>query len=164
MATILAGKTAPDFTLKSMDGGQQSLKEALKKGPVLAAFFKVSCPVCQFAFPFVQRMYERYGDKSLTIWGISQDDARDSKEFCKEFGIHFPILIDGNGYPASNAYGLTNVPTLFLIDKDGNTKVTQIGWAKDDMEKISAALARAAGKPNSPLFALGETIPDVKPG
>jgi peroxiredoxin len=62
MATLKAGTLAPDFTLPTMDGKKFSLSEALARGPVLAAFFKVSCPTCQYAFPFLERIYKSYGN------------------------------------------------------------------------------------------------------
>jgi len=55
MSALSPGKTAPPIALATLDGEKVSLGEALKKGPVLAAFFKVSCPVCQFTFPFLER-------------------------------------------------------------------------------------------------------------
>src|SRR5438034_7575875 len=110
MTHIVAGNTAPDFSLKSLDQKEYSLRALLKRGPVVAAFFKISCPVCQFAFPFLERLFRRYGEDGVTFVGISQDDARATKEFCKEYGVTFPVLIDESGYPVSNAYGLTNVP------------------------------------------------------
>src|SRR5580700_3653876 len=120
MTTIVAGQTAPDFSLKSIEGTEYSLSKLLKRGPVFVSFFKVSCPVCQFTFPFLQRLYKRYGSKDVvTFLGISQDDARATKEFADQYGVTFPIVLDAKGYPASNAYGLTNVPTSFLIDTDG---------------------------------------------
>src|SRR6266852_1166076 len=137
MTRVEAGKVAPSFTLPGMNGTRYSLAEALKKGPVLAAFFKVSCPVCQFTLPFVERLHESYGEEKASIWAISQDDARDTREFCEEFGLHFPALVDDDGYPASNAYGLTNVPSIFLIAPDGKVSVTSIGFEKAALEKMA---------------------------
>ena len=55
-------------------------KRALKKGPVVAAFFKVSCPVCQLAFPYVERIFKAYkGPGKFTLVGVSQDDAADTQ-------------------------------------------------------------------------------------
>src|SRR5271154_5905532 len=99
MAAPPAGAKAPAFALQSADGKKLNLADALKKGPVVAAFFKVSCPTCQFAAPFLERLHETYGGESFTFWGISQDDARDTREFCQEFETEFPALIDGDGYP-----------------------------------------------------------------
>jgi peroxiredoxin len=164
MTKVQDGKTAPNFALPLTDGTQCSLADALKKGPVVAAFFKISCPVCQFTFPFLQRLYETYGDDRATIWGISQDDARDTREFAEEFGVKFPALIDGDGYPASNLYGITNVPSVFLIAPNGNVLATSIGFDKAALEKMAAELARSSGKPTMPLFLPSEVVPDFKPG
>jgi peroxiredoxin len=164
MGALPAGEGAPAFSLKNVDGSQVSLAETLKKGPVLAAFFKVNCPTCQFAFPFLERLYETYKDSKFTLLGISQNDATDTREFCKEFGIKFPILVDGHGYPASNDYGLTNVPTLFLISPEGKIQFTSVGFVKADLEKLAAVAARAAGRSAAPLFKPGEVIPESKPG
>ena len=112
MTNIIAGNKAPEFSLKALDKREYSLGKLMERGPVVAAFFKISCPVCQFTFPFLERLHERYGD-GAAILGISQDDARSTKEFAREYGLTFPMLIDEQGYPVSNVYGLTNVPTVF---------------------------------------------------
>src|SRR6266849_9020301 len=127
MTHIVAGSVAPAFSLKSLDGKEYSLNDLLQRGPVVAAFFKISCPVCQFTFPFLERLYKRYGGDGVTFLGISQDDARDTKAFGKDHGVTFSMLLDESGYPVSNAYGLTNVPTIFLIDTDGSVKVSCMG-------------------------------------
>src|SRR5215470_16699628 len=108
MTTVNAGTKAPSFSVKGLDGKEYSLQELLKQGPVIAAFFKVSCPVCQFTFPFLERLYKRCGSSGVVFLGISQDNAADSKDFAREFGLTFPILLDEKGYPVSNGYGLTN--------------------------------------------------------
>jgi peroxiredoxin len=164
MTKVQVGNAAPTFSLSGMNGQLYSLGEATKKGPVLAAFFKISCPVCQFTFPFLERLYEAYGGDKVSIWGISQDDPPDTKEFSQEYGLKFTALIDGDGYPASNQYGLTNVPTILLIGSDGKVAVSSVGFSKPDLEKIAAELARASGKPLLPLFRPGEVVPDYKPG
>ncbi|HTU36097.1 MAG TPA: TlpA disulfide reductase family protein [Candidatus Acidoferrum sp.] len=164
MAALTPGTTAPGILLKDSEGKTASLAEALKKGPVLAAFFKVSCPTCQFTFPFLERMYEMYGGNNVTFLAISQNDARDTREFMREFGTKFQVLIDDRGYPVSKQYGLTNVPSLFWITSDGNIRATSIGFAKADLEKIAAEAASASGKSEQALFKPGEVVPEYKPG
>src|ERR1700733_9198305 len=109
MAALLSGTKAPDFSLAALDGANFSLREALEKGPVLAAFFKVSCPTCQYTFPYLERLHEAHGDQKVTVIGISQNNAGDTATFAKEYGVTFRILLDDpSGYAVSNAYGLTN--------------------------------------------------------
>jgi peroxiredoxin len=164
MTTISAGQKAPDFSLKSMEGTEYSLHALLERGPVFISFFKVSCPVCQFTFPFLERLYKRLAGNEANFLGISQDTVRLTKEFAGEYGVTFPILIDAAGYPASNAYDLTNVPTSFLIDTDGTVKIACLGFNKKDLEAIAAELATRQKFPSAPLFRPNESIPDNRPG
>jgi peroxiredoxin len=158
------GQPAPDISLSSVDGQKLSLADALKKGPVLAVFFKISCPTCQFTFPFLERIYEMYGGGNFTFWAVSQNDAEDTRDFLNKYGVKFPALLDEKGYPASNQYGLTNVPTMFLIAPDGAIQVSSVGFSKADIETIAAEAARATGKAIASVFRPGEAIPEYKPG
>jgi peroxiredoxin len=164
MTHIVAGNIAPGFSLKALDNEEYSLSSVLERGPVVAAFFKSSCPVCQFTFPFLERLYNRYGGDAVTFLGVSQDDARATQNFAKEYGVTFPLLLDENGYPVSNAYGLTNVPTNFLIDTDGTVKVSSMGFDKKGLETIATHLAGRKKVSLAPLFRPDEVVPANKPG
>jgi peroxiredoxin len=165
MAALPAGIKAPDFSLPALDGSRFSLQDALKTGPILAAFFKVSCPVCQYTFPFLERIYKAHGDKKLTIVGISQNDQRDTAAFMKEYGVTFRTLLDDpNGYAVSNAYGLTNVPTLFLIGQDGQIEISSVGWVKQDIEEINRQLTGTQQSPPLTIFQPGEDVRDFRAG
>jgi peroxiredoxin len=166
MTNIVTGNAAPEFSLKGLDGKEYTLVKLLERGPVVAAFFKVSCPVCQFTFPFLERLYKRYGSDGVTFLGISQDDARDTKEFAKEFGTTFPMVLDekASGYVVSNAYALTSVPTIFLIETDGTVKVSCMGFDKKELEAIAGALAERKKMAPAALFLASESVPAHKPG
>ena len=164
MTKILAGNAAPAFTLHSTHGETFSLADALKKGPVVAAFFKISCPVCQFTFPFLERLHKAHSGDAVSFVGISQDDESDTKEFLSEYGITFGSVVDDDGYPASSAYGLTNVPTVFLIAPDGRVKVSSMGFSKVDLENIANELGDYFNKKPTAVFMPSEIVPDYKPG
>ena len=164
MTNIRSGSLAPKFSLKAVEGQQYSLESLVAGGPVLVAFFKVSCPVCQFTFPFLQRIADRFAGKNVCVIGVSQDDARNTSEFNQEFGVKFPVLLDEKGYPASNAYGLTNVPTIFLIGTDGKVKVSCTGFDKAALEQIVGELEQQQNITAAPLFLAKENVPAYKPG
>jgi peroxiredoxin len=165
MAALTPGKTAPDFTLPTMDGKQFSLREALARGPIVAAFFKISCPVCQYAFPFLERIFRAHGSGKITIVGISQNDKKDTASFLREYGVTFPILLDDIAtYPASNAYGLTNVPTIFWIAQDGEIELSSVGWMRKEIEEINQRAAKIAANGAKPVFLPGEQIADFRAG
>lgn len=165
MATLTTGRAAPDFTLRGMDGKEFSLQETLARGPVMLAFFKVSCPVCQYTFPFLQRIYETYGKRNVTIVGISQNDKKETAAFLKEYGVTFPVLLeDTSKYPVSNAYGLTNVPTIFWIAQDGEIEISSVGWVRSDVEEISHKAAEITRVGPKPVFHPDEEVPDFRAG
>ncbi len=165
MTALATGKKAPDFTLKTPDRKRFSLSEDLSRGPVVLAFFKVSCPTCQYALPFFERLYKTYGNNGVRIIGISQNDAKETAAFLKEFGVTFPVLLDEMGkYPVSNAYGLTNVPTVFWIAEDGEIEVSSVGWLKADFEQINRKLAEAGKAAPAPIFKPGEDVRDSRAG
>src|SRR5262249_32012224 len=87
-----AGAEAPEFRLVDLRGNRVALNDLVGSGPALLVFFKISCPVCQYALPFLERAA---GSERVRIYGISQDDAESTAEFNKEFGITFPVLLDG---------------------------------------------------------------------
>lgn len=165
MAALTAGTYAPEISLPAVDGSKFSLQSALERGRVLVAFFKVSCPVCQYAFPYLERLHKAYGGQKITVVGISQDDRRDTGAFLKEYGITFPTLLDDpKGYAVSNAYGLTNVPTWFLIGQDGQIEISSVGWVKQEVEDLNRKLAEAQQTPPQPLFQPGEDVQDFRAG
>jgi len=165
MVTLTAGKTAPDFSLNMVDGKPFNLKSALASGPVVLAFFKVSCPTCQYAFPFFERLFQNYKNKGVTLLGVSQNGAKDTAAFAREFGVTFPILLDDTStYPVSNAYGLTNVPTVFWIAQDGEIEVSSVGWVKSDYQTINSKSAEVGKVSPAELFKPGEEVRDFKAG
>jgi peroxiredoxin len=166
MTHIAAGNIAPNFSLKSLDGKEFSLSTALQKGPALLAFFKIGCPVCQFTFPFLERVYQRNKSSNVTIVGIGQNGPEKTAGFVKEYGVTFPILLDPEekGYIVSNAYRLTMVPTLLLVDTDGSVLVSSMGFVRADIESIAAKLAERNKLAKAPLFLPTESVPANRPG
>jgi peroxiredoxin len=164
MTKVLAGHSAPAFTLHDTRGQTFSLAEALKKGPVVAAFFKITCPVCQFTFPFLERLHKAHDGDAVSFVGISQNEVSDTKDFLGEYGITFGGVLDEDGYPVSNNYGLTTVPTVLLIAPDGKVKVSSVGFSKADLEKIAKELGDYFKKAAARMFLPTEIVPDYKPG
>ena len=145
-----AGGRAPSFHLRGLEGGEHSLDSLLEGGQLILAFFKISCPTCQLAFPFLQRA----AAKGVRIFGISQDDEASTELFRRRLGFTFPVLLDNSdgGYPSSNAYGLRNVPTLFIVSSRG--------VIEERIEGFHKAAYAAFGVP----FDASDKVPLLQPG
>jgi len=165
MAALGVGKKAPEFELRTLDAKPFALQDELVRGAVVLAFFKVSCPTCQYALPFWERLHKAYGHKGVKLVGISQNDAKDTAAFVKTFGITFPVLLDDmRSYPVSNAYGLTNVPSIFWVAEDGEIEVSSVGWLKADFDEINRKMADAGKTAPAAVFKAGEQVKDYQAG
>ncbi len=164
MPTLTAGKTAPTFQLATITGETLSLQVALAKGRVLVAFFKVSCPTCQYTFPYLERLHQQFRGQGVQIWGVVQDKAQDAEKFAAALGVTFPILVDDYPYKTSREYNLKYVPTLFLIGPDGRVEMSSEGFCKSDLLAMQKSLGQALSITPSPLFLPSERVPEYKPG
>ena len=92
------------------------------------------------------------------IFAISQDDARDTREFMDESGCTFPALLDDReSYEVSNAYGISFVPSIFVVEPGGKVALSWHGWVKADMEALALRLSL-------PLFGDDRSVPAWKAG
>lgn len=123
--------------------------------PTLVVFFKTTCPTCCFTFPFLERLSKG----SLQLIGISQDEADRTAAFQEKLGLTFQIAFDRKeeGYPASNAFGISSVPSLFLIEPDRTISLAVSGFARPDLEFL-------AERAEVPVFLANERVPALKPG
>jgi peroxiredoxin len=164
MAPLEKGSRAPEFSLAGTDGRTYSLSHP-GEAPTLLVFFKNSCPTCILAFPFLQRLYDRVRQAPLRFWGISQDSGEETRDFGSRHGAAFPLLPDAPGYPVSNAYHLTSVPTLFLVEPDGKVSRTAVGFSKAELGSLAAEFERRFRIPGvAPLFTASDEVPALKPG
>ena len=154
---ILPGNKAPDINLPDLDGMTFQLREALAQGPVVLAFFKISCPTCQMTFPYLQRLVDAQTAGAQLI-AISQDSEEDSREFQQRLGISMRTLIDARPlYAASNAYGISSVPSLFVVECDGTISAAADGFNRAAIEDIGHLFGAVP-------FRETDHVPALRPG
>jgi len=151
------GSAAPPFALPDADGKAFSLSSLLARGPLLLIFHKISCPTCQFAAEYWSRLAET---AELNFRTLAQDPPEHAAAFEREFDLRLPNLFDAldDGFPASNAYGIRFVPTLFLIESDGRIAISSEGWDREDFEAACGRIGAA-----SPIRD-DDDVPVVRPG
>ena len=165
MEHLPIGSRAPDFELKTADGIAIQFSTALESGPVVLAFYKSSCPTCQFTFPFIQQLFDGFGpDHRPMVLGISQDESEETIEFAAAAGAGFPILIDEHPYGVSAAYEIHFVPTLYVVDPDHTVRVGDFGFSKPALSKIASYLAAEARQAPPTLFTDADGLPETRPG
>jgi peroxiredoxin len=153
---LTPGSEAPDFRLTDVNGADTTLASILANGKVLLVFFKISCPTCQLTLPFLERLHQ--GGR-IAVTGISQDDAEDTDSFSRALRLTFPLLLDSEeaNYPASNAFQITTVPSLFLVTEAGAIEWTLHGFSRKAIEELGERMG-------SPVFRPEDRVPELKPG
>jgi len=125
-ATAAIGKPAPDFTLQDLDGKSVHLAD-LRGKVVVLEWFNPKCPFVNLAHTkgSLKDTAARQQAAGITWLGIDSagdgkqgSDPKEIAEGAKRFGLTHPILRDPTG-AVGHAYGATNTPHLFVIDKQG---------------------------------------------
>ena len=152
---LATGAVAPEFSLNSLSGERQTLSGLLASGPVLLAFYKAGCPVCQLTLPYLERLSQG----SLRVVTISQDSEPDTQRFRQRFELTLPVLFDRaeDRYPASNSFGITLVPSLFLVEPGGIVSMAGSGFSKKELETLGQRAGVA-------VFHKDENVPEWKAG
>jgi thiol-disulfide isomerase/thioredoxin len=118
---------APEVTLQTAEGAPVPL--ATYKGKVLLVDFWASwCIPCKTSFPALDAIYREYQPRGLEVVAVNLDeDRRHADAFLAAHPHQMTILFDPKG-AAPLAFGVTGMPTSFLIDKAGVIRFTHTGY------------------------------------
>lgn len=110
---------APDFSLQDLQGKTFKLHKQLGK-PVVIFFGATWCPSCRAEIPAYKAIYKKYAGQGLEVIYIDiNEPAEKVARFAKNYSFPYLVLLDRDGSVASD-YNIGGVPTLVLINKDGN--------------------------------------------
>ena len=119
-------KVAPELGLQDSSGKQTNLKEYRGKVVVLD-FWATWCHGCKEEIPWFSEFQRKYGDKGLSVIGVSLDEDgwKVVKPFIMTEAIPYRIVLGNDS--AAKAYGISNMPDTFLIDREGRIAATYAG-------------------------------------
>lgn len=163
--TIESGTIAPTFTLPDATGGEQhDLTEAIQRGPTIVGIYKSSCEASKTMFSMLERLRQAYPDPRLSILGVAQDSANVTRSFIRRVGVNFPMLVEDDDYPVSQAYAIEATPTVFLLDGQGEVVWQSMGFQKPEVEELSASVAELLGTQVVDITSDTNDIPNWVPG
>jgi peroxiredoxin len=138
-----------NFKLKPLEGkGKVELAKLLENGPVLVAFWATWCHPCQDELVQLQKIYEVYQDSGISFYAVSIDDAKTAgkvKSVAAGKRLTLPILLDPE-QEAMQAFGLANVPGVFIVGKDGQLLYQHTGYKPGDEAALEEHIKLAAGQ------------------
>ena len=128
-AAISIGSKAPSFKVTTIEGKSMGLADLMGK-PSVIVFWATWCPHCRNELPTIQKLYGDLGSKGVNFIGISLDtDTAAAKRLVNADKVAFPIAIVSPGCELARSYGITGIPTVFILDKDGIVKAMYAGEA-----------------------------------
>jgi len=132
---------APDFTLTSLDGKTITLSQ-LKGKVVLLDFWATWCAPCRLAIPHLNDLYEANRERGLEIIGLSLDKGSPARvrKFALNMGIQYTIIMADDDLV--KRYGISPIPTTYLIDREGYITNKWVGFSQNLMSKVTAETER----------------------
>jgi len=113
-----------DLKFKAVDGRDVDLTK-LKGKVVLVDFWATWCGPCRVEIPNLRATYEKLHPKGFEIVGISFDEDKEAlADFTKRNNMPWVQYFDGQGWKNKygREFGITGVPTMWLVDKKGNLR------------------------------------------
>ena len=140
-----AGDKAPGFKLTSLAGTEVTL-DSLKGKVVLLDFWATWCGPCKQIMPVIQKLSEEFKDKDVAIFGVNTWEKKDgvAKTYMESKKYTYGCLLAGE--ELAKTYGITGIPTLILINKDGTIAFAEMGAGGDTKKMLQEAITAALAK------------------
>jgi thiol-disulfide isomerase/thioredoxin/outer membrane lipoprotein-sorting protein len=124
----LVGQEAPAFTLPTLEGGVVSLSQHRDKDIVILDFWASWCGPCRQAMPIVSAVANKFKDKNVVLYAVNLRETPDKvRGFLQSSGLSVNVLLDKGD--VGGKYGVTGIPRLVIIGKDGLIKTVHSGMS-----------------------------------
>lgn len=136
-----------EATIRAGEGIGDRVRLADLKGRVVVLdFWAHWCPPCRESAPVLNALRARYPEDQVSFYGVNVEEEltpRRLMQVHREFGFGFPSLHDAEGVMKAG-YFVTSLPTLVVLDREGNVHGRHIGAADEQVvgSLIEGALAK----------------------
>lgn len=125
--SVMIGRTAPEFSLRTLGGGSAVRLADLRGQVVVVNFWASWCADCVAEHPSLAAAWQRYRDQGVTVLGVVYEDSPGAAQhFLQRFPADWPQVVDP-GDRTSIAYGVRGAPETFFIARDGRIAAQHSG-------------------------------------
>lgn len=139
------GTSFIDFSGVSPDGKEVRLSDFVGKSQLtLVDFWASWCGPCMRSMPAMVSLWKKWHSKGLDIVGVAvwDGDNSASRVKMKEMGMLWPQIFVGDDKSATEAYGITGIPHVLILDKEGKILLRGIPDESEIEKLVSGALSR----------------------
>jgi cytochrome c biogenesis protein CcmG, thiol:disulfide interchange protein DsbE len=133
------------FKLKTLEGEQKTLADVLGPKATLVVFFFPTCRFCNEAFPEIQKLYDTYKARGLSMVWVNAvpKEERLIRAWRAKHGYTVPILVGASIRDIDKDYKVTMTPTHYLLDSQGRIITTHAGYKTGDGQVLEQAIRQA---------------------
>jgi thiol-disulfide isomerase/thioredoxin len=132
------------FTLRTLEGKKVTLKSFSNKA-ILVNFFFPRCPFCNVELPEIQKLYDRYKDRGLSVVWINilpeEDNLIAGWQMAKNLNV--PVLVGGSQASLQKDYHIESTPATYLLNQKGEILFWKDGYAPGDEKTLEAKIMGA---------------------
>lgn len=148
---VKIGDVAPDFNLKNIDGKMVSLNSDKSAKGYIIIFTCNTCPYSEMYEDRIIALHHKYSVLGYPVIAIQPNNPKVSagdsyskmKERANDKEFPFAYLIDTDGQETTSAYGATNTPQVYIINKETTGfRIAYIGAIDNNSRNPEAATKR----------------------
>lgn len=124
---VAVNYAAPLLTLSDLAGTEHSLVDYHGQ-VVLVNLWATWCPPCKAEMPTLEAYYQAHLDDGFVTLAINDGDpSEEVASFVHEYSLTFPVLLDPQYLATDHAFKTSNLPSSFVIDREGNVRLRWVG-------------------------------------
>ncbi|MGI8905803.1 MAG: redoxin domain-containing protein [Candidatus Sumerlaeaceae bacterium] len=134
--------SAPDVELPLLNGGTIRLSDLRGKKAVVLDFWATWCGPCKQAMPAVAEVAQAWRGRGVEFYAVNMaEDSGTVQAFAKQQGLSIPVALDSGR--AAQAFGVSGIPHLVVIGRDGTIRSVHTGATPDLKQTLTQELQSA---------------------
>lgn len=131
----MIGKTAANFKLELLSGGEYELANEKEKSIVILDFWASWCGPCRQVMPIMESLAKKYKEKGVKVIAVNlRETPAQIKSFLESQGLHATVVLDKDGSIADQYY-VSGIPQTVIVGKDGTVQAVHVG-SRPDLEQV----------------------------
>jgi thiol-disulfide isomerase/thioredoxin len=140
------GSLAPTWEGLTPTSGFPPSIAALRGRVVLVDFWATWCGPCREIAPVLSAWQGRYGAEGLSVVGITTDPVEAAARYKEQLNLRYAMASDPHGTTTAG-YGVSGLPTLFIVDKRGVVRDVAVGVDADQDARVEALIRSLLAEP-----------------